>query len=355
MATALAQSASIDAAATPAGGDAKAKTEARTHFDRGVQLGHAGDYRQAAAEFRRAYQLAPHYAVLYNLAQVQIALAQPVDAVDTLQRYLTEGGSNVPADRRAEVLATIKQEQAHISMLMVDTNMAGAAIMVDGVSVGRSPLSAPVRVARGKHQVTAELAGYRAVAQTVAAEDKVRVAVVLERATAPAAVAGAARPRVAPIATLPSGGVASAGPPGPPVPGPAPQSDPAPKLLTQSPGPDAGAATGEHVRRTAGFVTGGIGVAIGAAALGCYLWNRSRFDDYEAAKVDDPAKADSIRSVSALTVGLAIGSGVLVATGAVLVLTAPRQSTTTPPLSAGAVAGSAVAIGPRGISWRATW
>ena len=111
MATALAQSAPIDAAATPVGGDVKAKTEARAHFDRGVQLGHAGEYRQAAAEFQRAYQLAPHYAVLYNLAQVQIGLAQPVEAVDTLQRYLTEGGSNVPADRRAEVQATIKQEQ----------------------------------------------------------------------------------------------------------------------------------------------------------------------------------------------------------------------------------------------------
>ena len=41
-------------------------------------------------------------------------------------------------------------------MLTVDANVAGAAIVVDGVPVGRSPLSGPLRVARSKHQVTAD-------------------------------------------------------------------------------------------------------------------------------------------------------------------------------------------------------
>jgi hypothetical protein len=321
-----------DASAKAAEGTASGKAEARAHFERGVQLGHAGDYQEAAAEFQRAYQISPHYAVLYNLAQAQIALGQPVEAIDTLRRYLLEGGANVPADRRAEVQDTIKQQEARVSTLTVETNVAGAAIVVDGVSVARSPLAGPLRVARGKHQVTAALDGYRARSQTITADENAQVSIQLEPVTAPADSSG-------PLHALVAGSAA--------------QPDRGPLLLTQSPGPDAEPATRAHRRRTIGVVAGGIGVAMGAAALGCYLWNKSRFDAYESARVNDGDKADSIRTVSAVTVGLAIGSGALVATGVVLVLTAPAGSTTSP--HAGLTAGSAVAIGARGISWRTTW
>lgn len=344
---------SVAAPGNPADDHAGAKAEARAHFERGVQLGHDGDYRQAAAAFQRAYELSPHYAVLYNLAQAQVALGQPVEAIDTFQRYLLEGGANVPAERRAEVQAAIKQQQAHVSMLTVDTNVAGASIVVDGVSVGRSPLAGPLRVARGKHQVTAALEGYRAQPQTVVAEENARVSVQLERGTAPA---DTPRPTAAapPAAASPAPNAQSAPGAFHPLAAPqAPQSDPAPLLVQQSPGPDAEAPAQSDVRRTMGFVAGGLGIVMGAAALGCYLWNRSRFDDYEAAKVNDVAKADSIRSVNAVTVGLAIGGGALIATGVVLVLTAPPRAPGSP--QAGLTAGSAVAIGPRGISWRTTW
>ncbi|HVY36910.1 MAG TPA: PEGA domain-containing protein [Polyangia bacterium] len=348
-ANARAEARSADASARPADEHAGAKAEARAHFERGVQLGRDGDYRQAAAAFQRAYELSPHYAVLYNLAEAQVALGQPVEAIDTFQRYLLEGGANVPADRRAEVQASIKQQQARVSMLTVETNVAGASIVVDGVLVGRSPLAGPVRVARGKHQVTATLDGYRAQSQTVVAEEKARVNVQLERGAGAAGAPPPATPASPPAATGPAPPA-----PGPPVTAlPPPQSDPAPLLLQQSPGPDAGAPAHRDVRRTVGFVAGGLGVAMGAAALGCYLWNRSRFDDYEAAKVNDVAKADSIRSVNAVTAGLALGSGALIATGVVLVLTAPPRAAGS--AQAGVTAGSAVAVGPRGISWRTTW
>ncbi|HVT08841.1 MAG TPA: PEGA domain-containing protein [Polyangia bacterium] len=340
---------SADGAATPADDGAGAKAEARAHFERGVQLGRDGDYRQAAAEFQRAYELSPHYAVLYNLAQAQVALGLPVEAIDTFQRYLLEGGANVPADRRAEVQATVKQQQTHVSMLTVETNVAGASIVVDGVSVGRSPLAGPVRVARGKHQVTAALEGYRAQPQTVVAEEKARVSVQLERGTPADADRSTAAPAptvAAPAQSAPTPFHAVSTVPGP-------QPEPAPLLAQQSSAPDDDEAAHRDVRRTVGFVAGGLGIAMGAAALGCYLWNRSRFDDYEAAKVNDVAKADSIRSVNAVTAGLAIGSGALIATGVVLVLTAPPRAAGSP--QAARASGSAVAVGPGGISWRTAW
>src|ERR1043166_1717810 len=48
-----------------------AVTVARQQFAHGVELYRAGAYDAALAAFTRAYELAPTYRILYNLAQVQ--------------------------------------------------------------------------------------------------------------------------------------------------------------------------------------------------------------------------------------------------------------------------------------------
>ena len=45
------------------------KGSARAHFERGIQLADSGALDLAVREFKRAYQLEPHYAVLFNLGQ----------------------------------------------------------------------------------------------------------------------------------------------------------------------------------------------------------------------------------------------------------------------------------------------
>ncbi|HEY8923146.1 MAG TPA: tetratricopeptide repeat protein, partial [Polyangia bacterium] len=288
----------------------RAKAEALEHFEQGVRLGESGSYREAAAEFERAYRLSPHYAVLYNLGQAYMALGQPVEAVEALQRYLTEGASQVPAARRSEVQAAIKQQRARIGSVVLEANVDGAALLVDGVTVGRSPLPSPVRVARGEHQITAVLDGYRATPRTVTVSgDGARVTTVLER-VAPA------EQGVAPAPPVPTT-LAPSRPPAPAPEAPAPAGAPvlAPPVDAGRAGRDA--SRGRHL---AGWILGAAGLALGGVALGHYLWNRSRFESYERAMVDDPAKASSIRSASAVTAGLAITSGVLLATGIVLVV-----------------------------------
>ena len=47
----------------------KTKAEARKHFDHGLALAKQGVYAEAVVEFNRAYELSPHFAVLYNLGQ----------------------------------------------------------------------------------------------------------------------------------------------------------------------------------------------------------------------------------------------------------------------------------------------
>ncbi|MBV9946426.1 MAG: tetratricopeptide repeat protein, partial [Myxococcales bacterium] len=47
---------------------AQASEDASVHFKRGLQLFDEGDYTLALVEFNRAYQLAPNYRALYNIA-----------------------------------------------------------------------------------------------------------------------------------------------------------------------------------------------------------------------------------------------------------------------------------------------
>jgi tetratricopeptide (TPR) repeat protein len=88
------------------------RAAARGHFNRGVELAKAGSYELALAEFKQAYQLAPHFSVLYNIGQAELALERPDLAVEALRRYLAEGGERIEPARRAEVESTIAAELA---------------------------------------------------------------------------------------------------------------------------------------------------------------------------------------------------------------------------------------------------
>ena len=92
------------AALTPArqaqGDQTQERALARGHFNRGVELAKAGSYEPALAEFERAYQISPHFSVLYNIGQAELALERPRPAGETLRRYLLEGGEQIDPARR---------------------------------------------------------------------------------------------------------------------------------------------------------------------------------------------------------------------------------------------------------------
>jgi len=128
-----------------------AKAEAGKHFDRGFALAQQGMYAEAVVEFNRAYELSPHFAVLYNLGQAYSALGQPVYAVQALGRYLSEGGKEIPTQRRKQVESAIVREERHIAEVTLRSEIIGAVIQVDGIEVGKSPLPAAVRLTCSPH------------------------------------------------------------------------------------------------------------------------------------------------------------------------------------------------------------
>lgn len=133
--------------------------EARTHFQRGVQFFKEGDYRGALIEFKRTYEIAPNYKVLYNLGQTSLELQDYAAALTAFRRYVDEGGKEVPKDRRQQVDAEIKKLEGRVARVNVKTNVEGADVLVDDVVVGKTPLSSPIIVSAGRRKIAVAKAG----------------------------------------------------------------------------------------------------------------------------------------------------------------------------------------------------
>ncbi len=193
-----------------AGGRAHAEGEpgaeaatSRDHFGKGVAAFDGGRLKEAAEEFKLAYQLSPAFVILYNLGQVEGLLGRSVQAVDAFEQYLAQGGAEIPAARREAVRKEIEAQGARIGTIEVRTSPAGAEVRVDRVLVGTTPLAKPLRVTAGPHAVEAALPGHTTEARQleIAGRSEVAIALVLaekvfiERAyAAPRAVAPTARP-----------------------------------------------------------------------------------------------------------------------------------------------------------------
>jgi len=126
--------------------------EAGKHFQRGVSLYNEADYRAALVEFRRAYDIAPNSAVLYNIGQAYYQLQNYAAALTTLERYLSESGAAAP--HRPEVEQTIGTLLARVGKVAITTNVAECDITVDDEPVGKTPLAEPVLVSIGRRKVT---------------------------------------------------------------------------------------------------------------------------------------------------------------------------------------------------------
>lgn len=77
-------------------------TTAREWYERGIELGSAGQYLEAAAAFLRSYELKPTSEALYNAAFAYQRANDPVAAIETYRRMLAEPERNEELARAAE-------------------------------------------------------------------------------------------------------------------------------------------------------------------------------------------------------------------------------------------------------------
>ncbi len=88
---------------------ADARSEARTHFKKGMTFIGAGKYEDGIGELRRAYEILPHPNVLFNIARAHAESGDLEEAVQSYKKYL-EGN---PADR-AEVELIVQNLEGRV-------------------------------------------------------------------------------------------------------------------------------------------------------------------------------------------------------------------------------------------------
>lgn len=125
--------------------------EAGKHFTHGVSLYNEADYRAALAEFRKAYEIAPNSAVLYNIGQTYFQLRNYAAALSNFERYKTEAGPSAGHYQEAEkAIETLKTRVGHVRVV---TNEPGAEILIDDELVGKAPLD-KMLVSIGSRKIT---------------------------------------------------------------------------------------------------------------------------------------------------------------------------------------------------------
>ncbi|HET7505080.1 MAG TPA: hypothetical protein VFK02_28875 [Kofleriaceae bacterium] len=141
--------------------------EADRHFKSGVALYREAKYADALAEFERAYEIAPHPLVLFNIAECQRELLHYAEAVAAYRRFLSDGKDRVPAARLATAQSELDALLTLVARLTVTVTPAldDATLALDG-----TPLDAPVMpliLPPGEHRLVARAAGRRDATRTV--------------------------------------------------------------------------------------------------------------------------------------------------------------------------------------------
>lgn len=159
--------------------------EADQHFKRGVALFNEAKYAEALAEFERAYEIAPHPLVLYNIAGCHRQLSHYADAVNYYRRFLAEGKGVVAAARLTAAQSELDATLLLIARVTVTVSPAinGTTLLLDGVPLDTSTM--PLILPPGEHRVTARAAGRADAERTVRVASGDEVAVEIKLAEPP--------------------------------------------------------------------------------------------------------------------------------------------------------------------------
>jgi hypothetical protein len=112
-----------------------------------------GDYPGALTKLQAAYDASKDPRLLWNMAACEKALRHYVSVLELLERYASEGAQLITEEERqatAELVATV---QAFVNELALRVQPDGATVLVDGVVLGTTPLTRPLRLDMGKRQL----------------------------------------------------------------------------------------------------------------------------------------------------------------------------------------------------------
>lgn len=135
-------------------------------YEEGVKAAQAGEWETARAALVKAFALKPDARRAANLGLVELAAGKPRDAAEHLSFFLREAPDVSARDRQTteDLLAKAKSK---IGTVTVSVNVDQAEVLVDGRTVGASPLAGPVFIEPGSRKIEVRRAGFAPASQGV--------------------------------------------------------------------------------------------------------------------------------------------------------------------------------------------
>lgn|GEM_PF-2426857 len=126
---------------------------AELHFNRGVEFFQEGMISAALAEFQKSYSEYSHWAVLYNVGVCYYRLGKYEEALEVFDKYIKEGGENIPVERRFAVEKIKVKMAGSFGNIKIDYKDPGLEAIIDAKKVYNSPFETPISVPAGIHTV----------------------------------------------------------------------------------------------------------------------------------------------------------------------------------------------------------
>jgi hypothetical protein len=175
------------AARSALGADDTATSAAmREHFAAGVRLYDAKDYEHALTEFETAYKANAVPAIERNIALTLEHLGRYPEALDALERFVTDSGTALAPAVRTASEAKESELRARVATVHVRVTPDGAPVSVDGSVLASDRADPAVHLAPGEHVFAARAEGFVAgeVHRVLSAGEEATVAIELAPATA---------------------------------------------------------------------------------------------------------------------------------------------------------------------------
>jgi hypothetical protein len=138
---------------------------AQSHFREGVSHVRAERYLEALESFERSNALCPRTSTLLNLAMAHKALYRLVEASDIFRRLLTQ--TDLTEDERQIAVDELAALEPSIGQLVLDCEVDGAQIRVDGRLRSTTPSREALRVDPGRRIVRVDAPGHQPWERTI--------------------------------------------------------------------------------------------------------------------------------------------------------------------------------------------
>ena len=125
------------------------------------------DWPGAFNKFQEAYEVSKDPRLLFNMAVCARDMKAYARTQQLLLRYEHEAGSSLSAEEISTVDAALATIRTLVGSVKVEVNEDGAALALDGVPAGITPLSAPLVVDMGKHALTVTKPGFDTVNRSI--------------------------------------------------------------------------------------------------------------------------------------------------------------------------------------------